>query len=48
MNMEKLLKPKAMAIVGANEKRGSFGNYSAINALQNRESVKVYFVNAKS
>ena len=48
MNIERLLKPKAIAIVGANEKRGSFGNYSALNALQNGDNVKVYFVNAKN
>ena len=33
MDIKRLLKPKAIAIVGANEKNGSFGNYSALNAL---------------
>lgn len=47
MDIKRLLKPKAIAIVGANEKNGSFGNYSALNALQNSDDVHVYFVNAK-
>ena len=48
MDIERFLKPKAIAIVGANEKPGSFGNYCALNALQNGESVRVYFVNSKT
>ena len=48
MNIERLLKPKAIAIVGASEKQGSFGNYSAINANQNGENIRVYFVNTKA
>ena len=47
MDIKRLLKPKVIAIVGANEKNGSFGNYSALNALQNSDDVHVYFVNAK-
>ena len=37
MNLEKLIKPKVAAVIGANERAGSFGNYSAVNALQNEE-----------
>ena len=48
MDLSKLLKPKSIAVIGANEKAGSFGNYSAINALQNGGNVNVYFVNLKS
>lgn len=48
MNLDRLLKPKAIAIVGANEKPGSFGNYSAINANQNSEEINVYFVNSRA
>lgn len=48
MNLEKLLKPKIVAVIGANERAGSFGNYSAINVLQNSEEVEVYFINKKS
>ena len=48
MNLERLLKPKAVAIVGANERMGTFGNYCAVNALQNTGHAQVYFVNQKS
>lgn len=48
MNLDKLIKPRIVAVVGANERAGSFGNYSAINALQNSENVKVYFINKKT
>lgn len=48
MNLEKLLKPKIIAVIGANERAGSFGNYSAINAMQNSNEIEVYFINKKS
>lgn len=48
MNLEKLLRPKAVAIVGANDRMGTFGNYSAVNALQNKKRTRVYFINQKS
>lgn len=48
MNLEKLINPKVAAIIGASERAGSFGNYSAINALQNGDNLEVYFVNKKS
>lgn len=48
MNLDKLIKPQVIAVIGANERAGSFGNYSAVNALQNSENVKVYFVNNKT
>lgn len=48
MNLEKLINPKIAAVIGASERQGSFGNYSAINALQNGENLEIYFVNKKS
>ena len=48
MNLEKLLRPKAVAIVGANDRMGTFGNYSAVNALQNKKRTRVYLINQKS
>lgn len=48
MNLQKLLKPRVMAVIGANDRSGSFGNYTAVNALQNDETRRVYLVNAKS
>ncbi len=48
MNIERLLRPKVIAVVGANEKRGSFGNYCALNAAQNSDNVHVYFINART
>lgn len=47
MSLEHLLKPKAIAIVGANEHSRSFGNTAAINALQSEKNTEVYFVNLK-
>ncbi len=48
MNLEKLIKPKVAAVIGANERAGSFGNYSAVNALQNEGRIQIYFINTKT
>ncbi|HCP14724.1 MAG TPA: CoA-binding protein [Peptococcaceae bacterium] len=47
MSLEHLLKPKAIAILGANEDHRSFGNTAAINAIQSEKNTEVYFVNLK-
>ena len=48
MNIDRLLKPQVIAVIGANERKGSFGNYSAVNALQNDQSKHLYFINARA
>ena len=45
MSLDALLKPRAVAIVGATDKQAAFGNFAAANALQNADNVAVYFVN---
>lgn len=46
MNLQKLLKPKTMAIVGASEKEG-FGGDTCRNCLSYANLANVYFVNPK-
>lgn len=47
MDLKRMLKPKAVAIVGATEKKASFGYFCTVNALQNKENVRVYLVNQR-
>lgn len=46
MNLQKLLSPKSLAIVGATEKEG-FGGDTCLNAIECDSSCNVYFVNPK-
>lgn len=50
MSLEKLLRPKSYAIVGASEKPGSFGAGAVINALQTEalSDIRVYLINPKN
>jgi acyl-CoA synthetase (NDP forming) len=47
MGLEHLLKPKAIAIVGASETPFHFGNAAALNALQSEKNTAIYFINSK-
>jgi len=47
MTLEHMLKPKAIAVIGANENPGSFGHTAALNALQSAKNSEIYFVNLK-
>jgi acyl-CoA synthetase (NDP forming) len=44
MNLDYVMKPKSMAIVGCTDKPGSFGRYASENALASAISDEVYFV----
>lgn len=48
MSIHHLIKPKSIAVVGATDKPGSFGNFTAVNACQNADNVNVYLINHKS
>lgn len=48
MSIQHMIKPKSIAVVGATDKAGSFGNFAAVNACQNADNVNVYLVNHKS
>ena len=43
--MEKLFKPKSVALVGASDRQGSFGFFGAKNLLDTGDKVKKYFIN---
>ena len=45
MSIERMLNPRSIAVVGATEKQGSYGNFATVNALQSGENIKVYLVN---
>ncbi|HWQ73421.1 MAG TPA: acetate--CoA ligase family protein [Desulfitobacteriaceae bacterium] len=47
MGLEHLLKPKAIAIVGASESPFHFGNTVAVNALESEKNTDIYFINPK-
>lgn len=47
MDLKRMLKPKAIAVVGATEKKASFGYFCTVNALQNKSNVRVYLVNQR-
>lgn len=44
MSLEKLIKPKSIAIVGVSEKPG-FGRNTAMSALKSKNTDRIYFVN---
>ena len=46
MNLEKLLRPKCIAVIGANDRNG-FGKSTCANLLKSSISSHVYFVNPK-
>lgn len=48
MSIHHLIKPKSIAVIGATDKPGSFGNFAAVNACQNAGNVNVYLVNNKN
>lgn len=47
MDIRKVLDPQSFAVVGANDKPGSFGRASAENALVSAPAARTYFVNNK-
>lgn len=47
MDLKRMLKPEVVAIVGATEKKASFGYFCTVNALQNKDNVRVYLVNQR-
>lgn len=47
MSLEHMLKPKTIAVIGANDDPGSFGRTAALNALQSEKNADVFFVNLK-
>lgn len=47
MGLEHLLKPKAIAIVGASETPLHFGNTVALNALESEKNTDIYFINPR-
>lgn len=47
-NLERLIRPKSIAVVGGNDKMGSFGNFSMKNVMQNKGNVRYYVVNSRN
>lgn len=47
MDIRKVMKPRSIAVVGVSDRKGSFGNYAAQNALRGKLGEKVYFVHPK-
>jgi acyl-CoA synthetase (NDP forming) len=47
MSLEKLIRPKSMAIVGVTDREGSFGMHTARNALASENTDRIYFVHPK-
>lgn len=45
MSIEKMLRAKSIAVVGATDKPGSYGNFASVNALQSANGIKTYLVN---
>ena len=44
MDLKKVFKPKSVAVVGINDRAGSFGNFAAQYALAGDDTCRVYFV----
>jgi acyl-CoA synthetase (NDP forming) len=47
MGIEHLLRPRAIAIVGASETPLRFGNTAAVNALQSERNADIYFISLR-
>ncbi len=47
MSLEKLIRPKSMAIIGVTDREGSFGMHTARNALESENTDRIYFVHPK-
>lgn len=45
--MEKIFKPKSVALIGASDRAGSFGFFAAKNLLDTGDKVKSYFINPR-
>lgn len=45
--MDKLFKPKSVALIGASDRPGSFGFFAAKNLIDTGEKIKKYFINPK-
>ena len=46
MSLEKLIRPKSIAIVGVTDKLG-FGRSAALSIVKSKETDRVYYVNTK-
>ena len=46
--MDKLFKPKSVALIGASDRQGSFGFFAANNLIDTGDKVKSYFVNPRA
>lgn len=46
MSLEKLIRPKSIAIVGVTDKLG-FGRSAALSIVKSKETDRVYYVNPK-
>ena len=47
MSLEKLIRPKSIAIIGVTDREGSFGMHTARNALESENTDRIYFVHPK-
>ena len=47
MSIEKLIRPKSIAVVGVTDREGSFGWHTAVNVLKSEKTERVYFVHPK-
>lgn len=45
--MDKLFKPKSVALIGASDRPGSFGFFAAKNLIDTGDKIKKYFINPK-
>ena len=47
MSLEKIIRPKSIAIIGVTDREGSFGMHTARNILMSDNTDRIYFVHPK-